>query len=1429
MTLKLNDIVRYRSDKLFNGAVNIDWFLTDEDKCSAAAKAFVFHGPTYHGVDQNDVGSAHGHQLQDTASFSHAVVRRCCGQEEQPFTLAIAGYGTGKSHLGLSLSALLSDPSADDAHSVLSNIQSADANIGKDIGAILQEAGKPCLVVALNGMRSFDLAAELTRQVLHQLRKQGVDTSALEELRPRFKQAARLIEMSGDHIIQELLGDCDVEEADELLRALEAQDEKVYKSVHDFFAERGMPIRALGGESVRDVIDLVCREYCGSGKHYTKLAIFFDEFGRYTEFATMRSQIAGSGALQDLFEGIQGNSDLACLVGFIQFELNAYVQRVAPEYKNDILRYITRYQSADRVYLSINMETLLASLLEKTEPELVEKWLGTEAAQEESENIAGLIQTWYPQAANHKLWQDSQRFHTVIRKGCWPLSPFSTWFLYYLAAAGKHLQERSVLTLLEDVFRRHADDAVSEDEGSSLHPADLWTPQLQEELISSEESGQQGSITHAYVSVVSRHEAQLSATQQKILRSTVLASKLGLKVSSQDQAIEALAHLTGETADAVKEGVDELKEEHNVLEWDEGFKQFDILGDAVPRTQFLSFLRQRVASSFDEKGKAQLFASKAAAWCDLLSELECDFAEENSITTREWRYELVTTCLELLPTQIAFAAEHCSRAVAVDEPRGTVIYCYIEPAIDPQVVVDDVKKLLRAAAGKVAAKKLPLLVVLISDDDGRIGQALAELEVLETSITEQDKVRFGNLLGAHTEKTLQVLNGLIEESIKERLYVTGLKGGIESRRLKRVGTELFERVFEKPLTFPFDGFTTARGNAADTCQALTSELLTASLDYNSLIAKPPKVKNRGLRVLRETWGVFGKGGRVSRRPTEPVVRSITQRWDKILKGDTEHFILHDVLSETCLPPHGANIASAGLLLGVFVAPRHEELAIIQDGQQYSIGQWLQNGVFRGKFLDLDALRGSELVTLGESSSEWEELLDEWENAVTYAERKDGLSRAMELKDRVPVPPALSYRVEHLQDQARQAIEAIEEMDQKQSGALKKIEDGYEDGNVNKLTWGAADLSRVIDTMRSQEPFWSPHQIRELEPALEKARQAAIQVFPIWLNRQMPRGDAPDAVGKFKHIMLDLVGKNLKELGMETEYEQLQEHTGSLVRNAETAAEARQLLRDVSSWLDQHKDATKAPKVAELRGLRDVGKDYSHKLQGMSRRIDLEELTEIRSRLSEFLAELKRKETEITKRADRLWQTGISSIGELQELLDEMDFLIPAFAGSDEDVDDLHIIRRLLQKLERDYRNLQDGSASWDEWNARAEEMKEMAEKNFGEEELPWDVSEVFDALQSEVADERVQESAQWTEALQEEVTNIDDMPATEANRLHVKTNAPPAFLTEQDAQKVAAMREQIEKRLDALTLDWLLEKFKELPETSKQKFLKIVGTLSKQD
>ena len=122
----LKNIISFRADRLFDGAVDVDWFLHDKAKANLAAESFVFHGPAYHGVSQSDVGTEHGHRLIDSATFAYNILRRCNGSDDQPFTLAIAGYGTGKSHLAMTLAILLSEPTGVSAKKVLMNLESAD-------------------------------------------------------------------------------------------------------------------------------------------------------------------------------------------------------------------------------------------------------------------------------------------------------------------------------------------------------------------------------------------------------------------------------------------------------------------------------------------------------------------------------------------------------------------------------------------------------------------------------------------------------------------------------------------------------------------------------------------------------------------------------------------------------------------------------------------------------------------------------------------------------------------------------------------------------------------------------------------------------------------------------------------------------------------------------------------------------------------------------------------------------------------------------------------------------------------------------------------------------------------------------------------------------------------------------------------------------
>ena len=101
----IKDILEFNRKKYFGGAVQANWFY-DNDMAADIASSYVFHGPKYHGVGETDHNDLR-YKLYDTASYAHILFRKAYDDTNR-FNMTIAGYGTGKSHLSVTLASLLS-------------------------------------------------------------------------------------------------------------------------------------------------------------------------------------------------------------------------------------------------------------------------------------------------------------------------------------------------------------------------------------------------------------------------------------------------------------------------------------------------------------------------------------------------------------------------------------------------------------------------------------------------------------------------------------------------------------------------------------------------------------------------------------------------------------------------------------------------------------------------------------------------------------------------------------------------------------------------------------------------------------------------------------------------------------------------------------------------------------------------------------------------------------------------------------------------------------------------------------------------------------------------------------------------------------------------------------------------------------------------
>lgn len=101
--MELGKILEFRRDLYFEGAVQADWFYSQE-KAAKVAENFVFHGKQYFGVEDQGAGK----KRIDTISLVEELTEKMSDDHANALTLAIADYGTGKSHLAVTLGQIFS-------------------------------------------------------------------------------------------------------------------------------------------------------------------------------------------------------------------------------------------------------------------------------------------------------------------------------------------------------------------------------------------------------------------------------------------------------------------------------------------------------------------------------------------------------------------------------------------------------------------------------------------------------------------------------------------------------------------------------------------------------------------------------------------------------------------------------------------------------------------------------------------------------------------------------------------------------------------------------------------------------------------------------------------------------------------------------------------------------------------------------------------------------------------------------------------------------------------------------------------------------------------------------------------------------------------------------------------------------------------------
>jgi hypothetical protein len=1409
--VSIGQIVRFHDERFFEGAVQLSWVERREELARQAAEAFVFHGPRYHGAgDAEREGVEGGYRLKDTASFVRDLLESMSSNlsehQANPYWLAVAGYGSGKSHLALTCSMLLSHPTGETAATIVNQLAQADPEIGKAVEKLVAEMDRPALVIPLDGMSGFHLGNELSRSVFQQLRNHGVDAGAIRDLSPRFLTAEQFVDRNfairADSFGEYLPG----MKSELICTQLRENDEEIYSAVDKIYSTaNGHSIPVEGQESAQDLIDTLCSVYCGSDGVFSGVVILFDEFGRYLEYASEKPQLAGDSALQQIFQGVQDNSAKIRFVGFIQYELKAYLKRFSGADLRQLQRYITRFETAEKLYLSTNLETIFAHMIGKDEQALSRLWEETNA-----ENLGK--QTWQllspllPEFARYPVWNDPESFIGIIVKGCWPLHPFAVWFL---TRQQDLVQSRSALNFIKDVIERIAnDDEQVDGRLRQVSAAELVIGSMLPELISAErETG--GTTAEALQALLEKFDGHLDSQQRLILAGVAIIKKARVGKQTREMANALLCEAA--TIDPLfLPEIQEALSELGAVEWDDDLGQYELLTDGASRGQFQQWLRAQLAQ-IDVDGVRDLFIRRGRT--DIrLDIITPDFAQSRDISTTDWFFEADLAHLNTLDTAIQRASADWQSATSHKDAKGRVIYLYIHSDDDVIALGRQVQTALDAELGKIGLPQIPIWVIGIEDKKGMIADHIGRLYLFEELMSEADQDRFRRFVSDEQERSRNILNESGKEAIRDRLFWIAGFSEVPGGRLSKVGNEIFGKVYSDAIPFPFDGFASAAGGGPMDAVQLARGLIAGQVNGPWVQTQTKKLQNRVNAVLVQSWKGLSPNGKLV-QPMEPKVSSLLNWMEKNHRDDPQWTLLSSYRS-LIAPPYGMNASSACVLLGLFLGLDSPPRRVEQDGELVSSAEWIQR-VFPSKrgqhYLEQDVLAKSRIRFLSDDSEgRWRNYFTQWEAEKNFEKIVEFGSRAENMREVDPLPEAFEGNFRYL-------IDATKVIENKLLAMSAKIEDwqlGIEKAERRASIEHSIRIAGVVLTERAnieESSNWPESNLRDCNLLLAMAMEQISEGIDGWISRQNCRSSAQ--VVEFRQ-QKEKEANTLSRLG-------LQRKSEALINQVQSSIAKVEELQNFSLTLAHCEDFPRQPEVTNsttVRYMRDEirrGDELITGIHGARRALSEAEI-------SAYTAAIKLRQEKLKAGIERqkdalgsLYDTQLNDSEVLRETLTKINHLREIFVDSP-DQSDVNELAVQLHRIISDF-------SSWENSDVAVERLEEILERQvahqlgamekFLEEkdiEPVWDLSSTYKSLLSERIQIACQRSDDWMRSRLNQQESIASFDQTDSELLQRELSSVPSYLSKQHSEQIGKLAISLENRIAELKnmerlqkiLDW---------------------------
>ena len=930
--MKLNELLEFRKDLYFDGAVQIDWFY-DQEKSKRVAENFVFHGKEYFGVENN--GS---NKLIDTVSLAKELLLKAGNSSCNPLSLAIADYGTGKSHLAVTLSHLFSGSEycLTTYQKILENISTID----KETELIIRETSKKRnLVLTINGMRDFNLHSELLKTAQKSLQLYGISDDRLRKINKSIEIAEIFLARNAKSSLQMFEAKATElgwnERGTRLISRIKDNlltDNEAFEIINLVYEDiNGHKIRWDEDISASAILEQLIGEYCGINGEFDSVIILFDEFGRYLEYASGTDSVrSGESALQQIFECSQNAEGQLNIICFIQSDIKSYLQRV--DNTRNISRYIGRYDVSDKYYISSNLETVFANLIQRKDTTLFKQYVQNSLNSRECywKSIFTDLNNW---TSLMGVWADYSLFRKVIVEGIYPLHPISTFMLTQLS---DYLQNRSSLTMISNYIQESGEIDV-QDGCFSILPERLMIGDLYTEMLAAEQEGRQSS-QHClqYTNILGKFSDKLSEKSLTVLRSNLVLRVLRLKTNSLSEVKKALLYCCDLSENELDEELDVLTNEYGILGYDDRAHCFDFMEESNGAHDY-KILKKRLLfnTSFESSFLTNIEILEKG---EFLTHINTQFGMDKHISTKEWEfkqelYMIEELSLDLLNQSIL----DWKNAVQPEIPKGKIIWLYVHKDTDP-VCIDNACSL----CSKI--DRTPIVLMLLNDVNNHLYNDLIEYRALQ-GIDEEAKSRFERHYRDDVEQNLTRIATDFKNLKKERSYLTAEGISKFDKRLAIAMSTVFDSLYPQIISFPFDGFVSAKynisRNQAKTYVSIVRALLSGEVNDSIIHNWPTDIRNRFSALFdmesKYSWKCYSDQAHIV-PPLESKARNIYDLVTNQLENN-DVVSCNELLALLTMPPYGLNYYAVVIFICVVISNLHYCTRILFKDNVYSPQSW----------------------------------------------------------------------------------------------------------------------------------------------------------------------------------------------------------------------------------------------------------------------------------------------------------------------------------------------------------------------------------------------------------------------------------------------------------------------------------------------------------